>query len=188
MRFRFFLRASSTLFSFSLKRLRSIVCPVFFGPVNLVYCVAIFSPSAGGVSAAGAAASTLGASAALGFSTSGFSATGFSAFGSSTFASTAGAGAASSGVGVSSALGFSAWGFSFSALGAKSILPTAFGFWSSARALMTSCLAFSRSNFSCSRRSCSRRRLSFSFRFSSLISADASRLDLSVSNSSRSTL
>ena len=37
MRLRFFLRASSTLFSFSLKRLRSMVCPVFWD--RLTWCI-----------------------------------------------------------------------------------------------------------------------------------------------------
>ena len=94
------------------------VCPVFLGPVSLVYCVVIFSPSSGAFSASGLAASACLVS-ALGTSALGCS---FSTFGFATFPSTLGAGVASTSAFASSS------GFAFSAFGAKSILPTAFGF------------------------------------------------------------
>ena len=145
------------------------VWPVFFGPVSLVYLVVMVSFSAAGASAFSFSGVAFGASAALACGSSFFT-TSFS-FGAST----------ACGSSLTGAFGASAFGSGFGVvLGSRSILPTALGLSTTARALITSCRAFSRSSFSCSKRSCSKRRDSFSFRFSSLISAEASRLDLSV--------
>ena len=176
------------------------VCPVFLGPDNFAYWVVIFSSPSSffGSSALSATTSLVVSSLAatemdltssfvgelslevtLIASLAAFSLAGFAG---STFSSVS-AGFAFTGFSAT-ALGFSSACFAGAALSSMSIFPTAFGFFSAARALITSCCAFSRSSFSCSSFSCSKRRFSFSFLFSSLISAEASLLDLSVSNSS----
>ena len=172
------------------------VCPVFLGPVNLVYWVVIFSPSSpsaffgASVLSASLVVSSL-ASTGAGFTSSFTGEVSFAtSLVASSFAVTVGTTfssltAACTSTGFSATVsGFSTAGFDGAALGSRSIFPTALGFLSAARALITSCCAFSRSSFSCSSFSCSKRRFSFSFLFSSLISAEASFLDLSVSNSS----
>ena len=181
------------------------VCPVFLGPVNLVYWVVIFSSPSSFFGSSFFGSSALSAMTSLVDSSLAATGTGLTSsfvgevslavslmasldtfslagFAGSTFCSVS-AGFAFTGFSAT-ALGFSSAGFAGAALGSRSIFPTAFGFFSAARALITSCCAFSRSSFSCSSFSCSKRRFSFSFLFSSLISAEASLLDLSVSNSS----